>query len=41
MHLSNELLDAFPVHLVRMEDSLREIYLDYDDEKGFIERAGT
>ena len=30
---SNELLDAFPVHLVRMEDSLREIYLDYDDEK--------
>ncbi len=37
---SNELLDAFPVHLVRMEDSLREIYLDYDDEKGFIERAG-
>ena len=37
---SNELLDAFPVHLVRMEESLREIYLDYDDERGFFERAG-
>lgn len=37
---SNELLDAFPVHLVRMEDSLREIYLDFDKEKGFIEIAG-
>ena len=37
---SNELLDAFPVHLVRMEDNLKEIYLDFDEEKGFIEIAG-
>lgn len=37
---SNELLDAFPVHLVRMEDTLREIYLDYDDEKGLFEKTG-
>ncbi len=37
---SNELLDAFPVHLVRMEDSLREIYVDFDEEKGFMEIAG-
>ena len=37
---SNELLDAFPVHLVRMEDDLKEIYLDFDEEKGFIEQAG-
>ena len=27
---SNELLDAFPVHLVRMEDQLREIYVTHD-----------
>jgi SAM-dependent MidA family methyltransferase len=25
--LSNELLDAFPVHLVRMEDELKEVYV--------------
>jgi SAM-dependent MidA family methyltransferase len=37
---SNELLDAFPVHLVRMEDTLKEIYLDFDEEKGLIEIAG-
>ena len=37
---SNELLDAFPVHLVRMEDNLKEIYLDFDEEKGFSEIAG-
>src|SRR5574340_1167637 len=37
---SNELLDAFPVHLVRMEESLREIYLDFDEEKGLIEIEG-
>jgi len=37
---SNELLDAFPVHLVRMDDTLREIYLDFDEEKGFVEIAG-
>ncbi len=28
--LSNELLDAFPVHLVRMEDDLAEVYVDFD-----------
>ncbi|RJQ51697.1 MAG: SAM-dependent methyltransferase [Nitrospiraceae bacterium] len=28
--LSNELLDAFPVHLVEMEDELKEIYVDYN-----------
>lgn len=27
--LSNELLDAFPVHLVEMEDELKEIYIDF------------
>jgi len=27
---SNELLDAFPVHLVRMEDTLKEIFVDHD-----------
>ena len=27
---SNELLDAFPVHLVRMENELREICIDHD-----------
>jgi len=37
---SNELLDAFPVHLVRMEESLKEIYLDFDEDKGFMEIAG-
>jgi SAM-dependent MidA family methyltransferase len=37
---SNELLDAFPVHLVRMEDSLKEIYLDLDSENRFIEVTG-
>jgi SAM-dependent MidA family methyltransferase len=38
--LSNELLDAFPVHLVRMEDVLKEIYLDADAENGLVERTG-
>ena len=37
---SNELLDAFPVHLVRMEDNLKEVYLDFDEKSGFIERTG-
>ena len=27
---SNELLDAFPVHRVRMEDTLKEIFIDHD-----------
>jgi SAM-dependent MidA family methyltransferase len=37
---SNELLDALPVHLVKMEDSLKEVYIDYDTENGFIELTG-
>ena len=37
---SNELLDAFSVHLVRMEETLREIYLDVDDENRLLERTG-
>ncbi len=32
---SNELVDAFPVHLVIMENELMEVFVDYDD--GFIE----
>ncbi|RJQ43947.1 MAG: SAM-dependent methyltransferase [Nitrospiraceae bacterium] len=34
--LSNELLDAFPVHLIEMEDELKEIYVDFDGSH-FIE----
>jgi len=34
--LSNELLDAFPVHVIEMEDELREIYVALDN-KTFIE----
>jgi len=30
--LSNELLDAFPVHLVEMEDDLKEVYVTADSE---------
>ncbi len=30
--LSNELLDAFPVHLIEMEDKLREVYVTVDNE---------
>ena len=33
---SNELLDAFPVHLVEMEDELKEIYVDFNG-KEFVE----
>ncbi|OGW40970.1 MAG: hypothetical protein A2Y97_03280 [Nitrospirae bacterium RBG_13_39_12] len=29
--LSNELLDAFPVHLIEMEDDLKEIYVSADN----------
>ena len=36
---SNELLDAFPVHLIRMEDELKEVYVDHDGE-AFIEKTG-
>ena len=38
--LSNELLDAFPVHLVRMEDTLKEVYIDFDAENGLFELTG-
>ena len=30
--LSNELLDAFPVHLVEMGDELQEVYVDVEDD---------
>jgi SAM-dependent MidA family methyltransferase len=30
---SNELLDAFPVHLVEMDNGLKEVYITYDGEK--------
>jgi len=36
---SNELLDAFPVHLVRMEDQLREIYVNHNGI-AFTEQTG-
>ena len=39
--LSNELLDAFPFHLVRMEDTLKEVYIDFDvQENRLVERTG-
>jgi SAM-dependent MidA family methyltransferase len=40
--VSNELIDALPVHLVEKQgDSLREMYVDVDEEQGrFVERAG-
>lgn len=37
---SNELLDAFPVHLVEMDDKLKEIYIAYDNNC-FIEQYQT
>jgi len=37
--LSNELLDAFPVHLVVKRDSLMEIYIGHDGER-FLEGEG-
>jgi len=35
--LSNELLDAFPVHMIRMNDAVHEVYVDFDGEQ-FIEK---
>jgi SAM-dependent MidA family methyltransferase len=32
--LSNELLDAFPVHLIEMEDELREVHVDFERHEG-------
>jgi SAM-dependent MidA family methyltransferase len=30
---SNELLDAFPVHLVEMHDELKEVYVGYTNKR--------
>lgn len=38
--LSNELLDAFPVHLVEMDDTLKEVYISLGGET-FREVLGT
>ena len=35
--LSNELLDAFPVHLVEMNEEIREIYITFSDDSSFSE----
>jgi len=37
---SNELLDAFPVHLIEMEDGLKEIYVTVDKDNNIIEIKG-
>ncbi|MEW6068620.1 MAG: SAM-dependent methyltransferase [Nitrospirota bacterium] len=37
--LSNELLDSFPVHLIEMEDELKEIYIKVDGNN-FLEIKG-
>lgn len=37
--LSNELLDAFPVHLVEMDEELKEVYVGYDNS-AFHETKG-
>ncbi|GFP26377.1 hypothetical protein HKBW3S25_01870, partial [Candidatus Hakubella thermalkaliphila] len=31
--LSNELLDAFPVHIIEMNDEIKEIFVSTDNEK--------
>lgn len=36
---SNELLDAFPVHVIEMEDELKEVYVNFDGSD-FIEEKG-
>jgi SAM-dependent MidA family methyltransferase len=38
--LSNELLDAFPVHLIQMEDGLKEVYVGASEGR-FVEYLGT
>ncbi|MGB9712375.1 MAG: class I SAM-dependent methyltransferase [Dissulfurimicrobium sp.] len=39
--ISNELLDAFPVHVVQKESGVfKEIYIDFDHNRGFIECLG-
>lgn len=37
--LSNELLDAFPVHVIEMDDELREVYVSIEGDR-FVERPG-
>jgi SAM-dependent MidA family methyltransferase len=37
---SNELLDAFPVHLIEMENELKEIYINFN-EKEFVEEKNN
>jgi SAM-dependent MidA family methyltransferase len=41
--VSNELIDALPVHIVEKQgEALREMYVDVDEEQGrFVERAGS
>ena len=34
---SNELLDAFPVHIVEMHDGLKEVYINYDGSEFYEE----
>ncbi|GBE00178.1 hypothetical protein BMS3Abin07_02225 [bacterium BMS3Abin07] len=37
--VSNELLDSFPVHLIQMDDCIREVYVDLDGDD-FVEVTG-
>ncbi len=37
--VSNELIDAFPVHLIQVKDGLKEVYVDYDKDT-FREETG-
>ena len=39
-YVSNELPDAFPVHLVQMDDSLKEVFVGLDHD-GFIEALAS
>ena len=36
---SNELLDAFPVHLIRMEEDIREIYIGLEKDR-LVQKPG-
>lgn len=38
--LSNELIDAFPVHVVIMEEVMKEVYVESDGAEGFRELTG-
>jgi SAM-dependent MidA family methyltransferase len=37
---SNELLDAFPVHIIEMRDELKEVYIDRDDKLFYEQYQG-